>query len=167
MKASAPRRVSDLAGTLAAAAGPAVSAAQALSMRAAAAARAAVAAWLSRLAAPFFRPDAVAAPDPLAPDPAVPADALAESLRLAAREGTAVRLLLAPAPGTDFEIGLLSATSEITVLCAGSAATRPVPRFSTGVGPSVLHLRGDGDGIRLVLEPVPRGVLVRRWPLNP
>ena len=145
--------------------GPASARGYALLLRARLAALDGFRAWLSRLTAAAFRPDVTGAPDPLAPDPAIHADAFAAAARLAAERGSPVNLLLASAPGADFEVRLLSVRSEVQVSVGRSEATRQTPRFSTGAEPSSMRIGGDGDGLRLVLRSTPRGVEVRRWPV--
>ena len=138
--------------------------------------------WRMRLAALFFEPDVIAAPDPLAPDPRVVADGFAAAFRQCADTGRTRRLLVARAPGTVFRIALDPSKRECTVerVAAASGACVPpdapldrlcslparaasrLPPFSTGAEPSVLLLSGDGDDIRLVLRcGTPRDARVR------
>ena len=129
-------------------------------------------AWRRRLLSPRFVPDVSAAPDPLEPAPRVLAGAVAAAMRRCADEGRPVLLLLACAPGADFEIRLDAARRRCFVDradsgggVAGSAprhAEAALPEFTSGAESAVLRLAGDGDDLRLEFRPDgPRGVAYR------
>ena len=129
-------------------------------------------AWRRRLLSPRFVPDVSAAPDPLEPAPRVLAGAVAAAMRRCADEGRPVRLLLARAPGADFEVRLDAARRRCFVdrtdsadAVAGSAprhAEAALPEFTPGAEAAVLRLAGTGDDLRLEFRPAgPRGVAYR------
>ncbi len=128
-------------------------------------------AWRRRLLSPRFVPDVSAAPDPLEPAPRVLAGAVAAAMRRCAAEDRPVRLLLARAPGADFEIRLDAArrrcfVDRVDVAAAGGAAgsaprhaEAALPEFTSGAEAAVLRLAGDGDDLRLEFRPAgSRGV---------
>ena len=136
------------------------------------AARRALRGWLSRAAAPLFRPDVAVAPDPLAPDPRVVARGVAAAFALCASEGRPVRLLAARAPGAVFRIFLHTVRSECAVerTVPPAPGGRParaaaaLPPFTAGAGPAVFVLGDEagGDDLRLRLSPgTPRDPRVR------
>ena len=133
-------------------------------------------AWRRRLLSPGFVPDVSAAPDPLDPAPRVLAGAVAAAMKSCAAEGRPVRLLLARAPGTDFELRLDAARRRCFVDrvdagpgpaggVAGSAprhAEAALPEITSGAERAVFRLAGGGDDLRLEFRPAgARGVAYR------
>lgn len=130
--------------------------------------------WRRRLLSPRFVPDVSAAPDPIDPAPRVLAGAVAAAMRRCAAEGRPVRLLLARAPGSDFEIRLDAARRRCFVDRVDSApavaglrtpprhAESALPEFTSGMERAVLRLAGDGDDLRLEFRPAgPCGISYR------
>ena len=116
--------------------------------------------WLSRLLAPRFRPDVLAAADPLDPDPRVIARGIAEAARRCMRDDVPVRLLVARVPGAVFEVRLAAVSRKCVVerVDAPPGAPRrraeePLPPFTAGAGPAAFVLRDDTDNLRLEFRP--------------
>ena len=127
-------------------------------------------AWRRRLLSPRFAPDVSAAPDPLAPAPRVLAGAVAAAMKRCAAEGRPVRLLLARAPGADFEVRLDAARRRCFAdrVDSGPSPAPPrhaeasLPEFSPGAERAAFLLAGGGDDLRLEFLPAgARGVAYR------
>lgn len=134
----------------------------------------ALCAWRRRLLSPEFVPDVAAAPDPLDPAPRILAGAIAASMKRCAAEGRPVRLLLARAPGADFEIRLDAARRRCFVDRLDAATVSPptpgpprhaeagLPEFTPGAERALFRLSGGDDDLRLEFRPAgARGVAYR------
>lgn len=118
----------------------------------------AAASWVSRVRAPFFRPDVTVAPDPLAPDPRVVARGIAAALSRCASEWRPLRVLVGRAPDAAFRVFLHSVRSVCIVDLVSpvppgipSRAEIRLPRFSLGLQSAVRELAG--DDIRFSVSP--------------